>query len=140
MASFCTNCAVALDPGSKFCGICGARIDSTQQNSSPKPIMPPQVVPRTQSSRYPALRIIAVILKILAVITAIAGVVGGLSLGSLTGPGYLPNSGAISGLAMFGGLLLGLCYALFLWASAELINVVLDIEENTRQAATLQTR
>jgi hypothetical protein len=28
-----------------------------------------------------------------------------------------------------------LAYALLLWASAEMINVVLDIEENTRRAA-----
>ena len=32
-------------------------------------------------------------------------------------------------------ILVGLGYALFLWASAEIINVLLDIEENTRRAA-----
>ena len=100
-----------------------------------KPGVPAQVVSQTQSRRYPALRIIAVVLKVLAVITAIAGLVGGLSFSSLTAPSYFPNAGAISGLAMLGGLMLGLCYALFLWASAEMINVALDIEENTRRAA-----
>lgn len=68
-------------------------------------------------------------------IAAISGLLGGLSFGSLTGNSYFPNAGAISGLAMLGGLFLGLCYALFLWASAEMINVALDIEENTRRAA-----
>jgi hypothetical protein len=68
------------------------------------------------------------------VIAAISGLLGGLSFGSLTQNSYFPNAGAISGLAMLGGLFFGLCYALFLWASAEMINVALDIEENTRRA------
>jgi protein-S-isoprenylcysteine O-methyltransferase Ste14 len=132
MAGFCTTCAAALDPGSKFCGACGTIVDSAPQHSVTKPGTAAPVVLQTQSRRYPALRIIAVVLKILAVITAIAGLVGGLSFTSLTGSSYLPYAGALSGLAVILG---GLCYALFLWASAEMINVALDIEENTRRAA-----
>jgi protein-S-isoprenylcysteine O-methyltransferase Ste14 len=132
MASFCTSCAAALDPGSKFCGVCGTIVDSAPQLSAEKPNTLAQVVVETQSRRYPALRIIAVVLKILAVITAIVGLLGGLSFTSLIGTNYLPYAGGLSALAI---ILAGLCYALFLWASAEMINVALDIEENTRRAA-----
>jgi hypothetical protein len=136
MASFCISCAAPLEPGTKFCGACGTAVEPLAANSGIQPAPASvQQVSYAHGRSYPALRIIAVILKVLAVITAIAGVVGGLSLSSFTGASYFPNAGAISALATLGGLLAGLCYALFLWASAEMINVVLDIEENTRRAA-----
>ena len=132
MASFCTSCAAALDPGSKFCGACGTTVDSVPQHSATKPSMPAQVTLNAHNHRYPALRIISVVVKILAVITAVAGLIGGLSFTSLSGSNFLPYTGGLSALAIILG---GLCYALFLWASAEMINVAVDIEENTRRAA-----
>jgi hypothetical protein len=100
--------------------------------------IPVQPVPTSQSfshaqgRRYPALRIIAVILKVLAALTAIGGVLSGIAAGSIPSPGFgVPGGGAVAFLV----ILVGLGYALFLWASAEMINVVLDIEENTRRAA-----
>lgn len=136
MASFCTSCAATLDPGSKFCGACGATVEEAPQISAGKADRAPQVFSHGHGDRYPALRIIAVILKVLAVLTALGGLLGGIAFGSIPASSYFPTgSGTISLLAIFGGLLAGLCYALFLWASAEMINVVLDIEENTRRAA-----
>jgi uncharacterized protein YjeT (DUF2065 family) len=58
-------------------------------------------------------------------------VISGLSVVSL------PNSlgiGAASSAIAFVIMLAGLCYALFLWASAEMIRVLIDIEENTRRS------
>lgn len=132
MASFCTSCAAGIDPGSKFCGTCGATVESTTQTSTPKPGRAAQVFSNAHGSRYPALRIIAVIIKIFAAITAVGGVLSGFAAGSIPSPGYgVPGGGAIALLI----ILAGLCYALFLWASAEMIHVLIDIEENTRRAA-----
>jgi len=83
------------------------------------------------------LRVIALLLKIFAALTAIGGAITGLSAASITSA--LPNYPGIgSGIGAAGSaigwivFLAGLCYALFLWASAEMIHVLIDIEENTR--------
>lgn len=53
MAGFCTTCAAALDPGSKFCGTCGTIVDSAPQHSSVKPSISPQVVSQTLDAVIP---------------------------------------------------------------------------------------
>lgn len=130
MASFCTNCAAQLEPGTKFCGACGSVVE-VPAAPSVSAAQAPRSLPIALRGRYPALRIITVLLKILAVLTAIGGVISGLSVVSL------PNSlgiGAASSAIAFVIMLAGLCYALFLWASAEMIRVLIDIEENTRRS------
>lgn len=141
MASICTNCAAPLDAGTKFCGACGNAVDArpvSQENSA-------QIhrvsAGGSQSRRYPGLRIIAFILKILAVLTALGGAITGLSAASITSslPNYpgigSPGIGAAGSAIGWIIFLLSLCYALFLWASAEMIHVLIDIEENTRRSA-----
>jgi uncharacterized protein YjeT (DUF2065 family) len=59
-------------------------------------------------------------------------VISGLSVASL--PNSLGIGGAGSAIALV-FVLAGLCYGLFLWASAEMIHVLIDIEENTRRNA-----
>lgn len=139
MSTVCTNCAATLELGTKFCGACGKavepRITSTQNVSRPRLITTP-------GRRYPGLRLIALLLKIVAVLTAVGGVITGLSATALTSS--LPNyaGAATSGIGAAGSaigwmiFLVALCYALFLWASAEMIHVLIDIEENTRLSAT----
>lgn len=75
--------------------------------------------------RFPVLRGISVLLKILAVLVLAVGLVIGFGIGSQMGGG-----------TMFGVWLIAASYAIGLWASAELIGVLLAIEENTRPAAT----
>ncbi len=131
MASFCTCCAATLEPGAKFCGACGAVVEPPTPAVMAKPV-PTKGISGPYGRRYPALRIIAVILKIAAAVTAVGGVLSGLAAGSIPSPGYgVPGGGAIALLV----ILASLFYALFLWASAEMIYVMLDIEENTRRLA-----
>lgn len=135
MSSICTNCAASLEAGTKFCGACGSAVDA--RTTSPQNIAQShRALPVALDRRYYGLRIIAFLLKILAVLTAIGGAVTGLSAASITS--FLPNSaqigaaGAVIGWIIF---LASLCSALFLWASAEMIHVLIDIEENTRRSA-----
>lgn len=130
MASFCTNCAAPLEPGTKFCGACGSVVEvpTTSTVSSVQPAKPLPTANR--GGRYPALRVIAGILKIVAVLTAIGAVISGLSAASLPNSFGIGPTGSVIGLVI---VLAGLCYALFLWASAEMIHVLIDIEENTRR-------
>jgi len=136
MSSFCTNCAAILEPGMKFCGACGNAIDF--------PTTSPAVVAQSartlptagRSRRYPALRIIAFVFKIIAVLTAVVGLIIGLSAASIANS--LPTSAGMGGAGPAIGwiiFLVSLCYALFLWAASEMIHVLIDIEENTRRGA-----
>ncbi|MDQ3412514.1 MAG: hypothetical protein M3509_10415 [Chloroflexota bacterium] len=82
--------------------------------------------------RFPVLRGISVSLKILAVLVLVAGILIGL-----VGRGTGNQLGAI---ATFGTFLIAAIYAIGLWVSAEMIGVLLAIEENTRQSASLMAR
>ncbi len=99
--------------------------------------------------RFRALRIVAVVWKILAWIVLVGSVLGGcgsLAL-ALTASGAAPRStSAMSGLGMMGGVLggvvgavialfFGVIYFISLYAVAELIDVTLALEENTRLTA-----
>jgi hypothetical protein len=133
MSGFCTNCAARLEAGTKFCAACGTAVELTPSPTGSvagaKAVFPP-----VRGSRYPVLRIIAVILKVLAVVAVVGAVLSALSAASL------PSSAGI-GLAgpaiAFLVVILGLCYGLFLWASAEMIHLLIDIEENTRRATSV---
>ena len=132
MAGFCTNCAAPLEPGTKFCGSCGGVVETPATPAVSSAEAPKPLPIALRGGRYPALRIISLLLKILAVLTVIGGVISGLSAASL------PNSlgiGAAGSAIAFVIMVAGLCYALFLWASAEMIRVLIDIEENTRRSA-----
>lgn len=140
MASTCTNCAAPLEAGTKFCGACGSAVEVRTSLPQSAPL-PPSLGPTARSRRYPALRIIALLIKILAVLTAIGGVITGFSAATITSalPSYpgiasqgIGAAGTAIGWIIF---LVSLCYALFLWASAEMIHVLIDIEENTRRSA-----
>jgi hypothetical protein len=136
MASICSNCAAPLEAETKFCGACGNAVDVRSISSENHGLRA-----AIRDRRYPGLRIIAFILKIFAVLTAIGGVITGLSAASITSslpnyPGIVsPGIGAAGSAIGWIIFLAGLCYALFLWASAEMIHVLIDIEENTRCSA-----
>lgn len=98
--------------------------------------------------KYGALRTIAVILKVLAWLVLVAGVLGAavVVVNAFVGPAVLsgisdlPNAdlvttgfGAVIGAAFV--MLGALIYFLVLYASAEMIEVGLSIEHNTRETA-----
>jgi len=93
--------------------------------------------------KFAALRTIAVILKVIAWIVAVFTVIGffgmlvggaALSqLGSRYGQGSMMPFGIMGGVAMaFYILIIGIIWFISLLAGAELIMVILAIEENTR--------
>ena len=87
-----------------------------------------RTTPLELERRYPALRAIATITKVLAI--------GWIMAGCLLAYGFVaqthePFSKVFAALCVFAGALGGL----FNWAAAESIIVILDIEENTRAAA-----
>jgi protein-S-isoprenylcysteine O-methyltransferase Ste14 len=93
----------------------------------------------TIESKYGALRIIATLIKVLAVLVLILGVIGGL--GAMAGSSQMQGGNMMGGI--FGGffmLIWGLMGAIGLWAWAELINLLIDVEENTRKTHILLER
>jgi uncharacterized membrane protein len=87
---------------------------------------------RSQSSseseeKYPALRVVLVISKLIVVLFAIATLVVAYQMWRSPNP----NKVALGLLS----LLIGAMVCLFQWASIEVVEVVLDIEENTRRTA-----
>ena len=84
--------------------------------------------------RFPALRTVAAVFKVLAWIIAAAAVVAFVFL-LVRGSDYGFTIGGTSILTAFLVLLGGALYTLILYAVAEGILVLLAIEENTRRAA-----
>ncbi|MEO0135971.1 MAG: hypothetical protein ABIL86_00375 [candidate division WOR-3 bacterium] len=102
--------------------------------------------------RFTALRVISVIFKILAWIVAvftiigfIAMLIGGAALGGMMSRGYggyggLGGLGTLSGIGMaFVVLIYGAFLFVSLLAAADMILVILAIEENTRALKPPQT-
>ncbi|MCX7996005.1 MAG: hypothetical protein N3A65_09620 [candidate division WOR-3 bacterium] len=99
--------------------------------------------------RFTALRVISVIFKVLAWIVAvftvigfIAMLIGGAAMGSMMGRGYggYGGLGALGGIGMaFAILIYGAFLFVSLLAAAEMILVILAIEENTRALKPPQT-
>lgn len=86
-----------------------------------------------RAPRYRALRLLSVILRILAALTFVASVAALtlmlLAAFRIQNPD-LRTTAILTHLATFGGTLL---MAVLLWATAELIHLLIDIEANTRR-------
>ena len=95
--------------------------------------------------RYLALRVIATIVRILAwlalivgLLVAIGALVAGFLLRGQPGVTSLDLGGPLVGLAaFFASLILSVLWFLFLYAGAEFIYLFLSIEENSRRTAYL---
>ena len=84
------------------------------------------------NGRYPALKTISLFLKVMAVIMGLFGVYLSLYSASQSGfpsPLFPMVTSPIFSIAI---LLIFLIYAIFIYAIAELINCITDIEYNTR--------
>ncbi|MHB1697921.1 MAG: hypothetical protein ACYCSQ_07470 [bacterium] len=95
-------------------------------------------------SKYPALSLIAFILKIIAIIYLVVGLIGTLimsfvwadeagKMAEMFGSSRFNFSSAFSSFffSLFGGIILTALIFLLIWAYAELILVLMDIESNT---------
>jgi hypothetical protein len=82
-------------------------------------------------TKYPALRVIAVIFKVIAVLIAIGGLIGALlGLVQMAGNGY--GAAAAGGMILLVSLLYGALGCIYMLAVSEGIGVFMDIEENSR--------
>ncbi|MCS7283019.1 MAG: zinc ribbon domain-containing protein [Anaerolineae bacterium] len=155
----CPNCSAENRPGARFCAKCGASlmtetvawtppspVESPHFPSSPPPPPPPLVSvsagPVQVEKRYPVLRVLSVVYKVLG------GIVGGLTLlaaiafcvagfagsAAFEDLGIFPSlGGAIGGLvAGFVLLLYGGFIAITLYAGGEFVSLLISIEENIR--------
>ena len=101
------------------------------------------------AKKFKALRIVAIVWKVLAWIVLVLSVLGGcgsLAIALMAGGSATRSTSAVPGLGMMGGvvggvimafiaILIGVLYFISLYAVAEMIDVVLALEENTRLTA-----
>lgn len=92
--------------------------------------------------RYGLVRAIAWILKLLAWLVLVAGVVGAIFgvtlLGRTTALSFLPAAMLSTG-TLAASLLVGILWFFPLYAFGSILSLLLDIEENTRALATYST-
>jgi hypothetical protein len=88
----------------------------------------------TTENRYPALRVISVVFKVLAVLAAVFGLIGALV-------GVVQMAGdATGGLLALVSLLYGGLLCIYMFAASEAIRVFIDVESNTRLTNDLLRR
>jgi hypothetical protein len=88
--------------------------------------------PPEHEERYRALRTVATIIRILAYVVAIIGAIG-VIIGAIAAIGQGVVGQGL--LVLVGGLLYVAVIALFLFAYAELIRLIIAVEDNTRLTA-----
>ena len=160
----CPNCGTDNRPGARFCAKCGASLisetvawspptpapDFSAIPSAPPPAsFPPPAAPVTVGKRYPILRALSVVYKVLGGIVAgltvlgalgvcIVGIAGGAAMGNFGRDLGLPITGVLSGLVTgLVVLLYGGFAAVTLFGAGEMISAFLSIEENTRLTASM---
>jgi len=90
--------------------------------------------------KYSFLPFAANVLRVVAWIVLVAGVIGSIVYGIITGSA---ENGAVGGVAavvagvffVFGGIILSFLTWVFLLAARELLYLFMDVEENTRNTA-----
>lgn len=152
----CPKCGAKLEPDWRFCMNCSTPVESspiqppTAVNSpaASRPVAagpgfghyssPPAPITLTVEPKFPVLRFVAKLLKVLAVVQIVGAIILGISIASASSPapGFGAAGGGLSALVGGGGFLiavtLGLLGGLYSWAAAEIIMVALAVEENTR--------
>ena len=95
----------------------------------------------TVERKYGALRAIAIIIKVLAILFLIFTVIGALSMMGSSGKNEMMQGNMPMG--AFGGFMMliwGILGTICMWAGAELICLLIDMEENTRKTHILLER
>lgn len=83
--------------------------------------------------KYPFLRFAASVLRVVAWIVLIGGVIGSIILGIVTG-------GIYGAFMAVGGVIFSFLYWVFLLATKELFYLFMDVEQNTRNTAERVTK
>lgn len=158
----CPNCGTENRPGARFCVRCGAAlpIETTSEAPSPgvpafaaPPPPPPSYIPPGPppvEKRYPILRTLSVIYKVLGGIVAaltLLGTIGACITGIAGGAVFrglerqtgvpIPDIGGVVGGVVAGliFLLYGGFIALTLYGAGEMVNLFISMEEHIRSLA-----
>jgi len=157
----CPNCGTENRPGARFCAQCGAALPAEVAARAPSPVEPAFAVPPPPPSpipagpvpverRYPILRTLSVIYKVLGGIagaltllvsigTCIAAIAGGAMFGEMGRQLgiQIPGMGGVVGGVILGliSLLYGGFAALTLYGAGEMINLFISMEEHLRSLA-----
>ncbi|MCR4416816.1 MAG: hypothetical protein NUV92_03625 [Ignavibacteria bacterium] len=105
-------------------------------------IKPEQIREESIAKRYPALRVISIIFRILAYLSAVSGITG-VTFGIFQKQVIERYGGESNGTILLLSLLYGaIAFVTFLTflAIAEAIHVFIDIEENTRNTSSMLRR
>lgn len=124
----CDACGADVSFDDQICPKCGADISEVGDSPADENIGSGNPVVQT---KYPVLRVISLIFKGLAVIAAIAGLIGAL-LGLSQMLGNTNGAPAAGGLIVLASLLYGGLGCIYALAISEGISVFIDIEANTR--------
>ena len=162
----CPKCGSENLPNKKFCGLCGQSLTvqpaaagfSGAAGSPPPPYADPaQAQPQPQyanvppgvsfgdrpmvavEKKYKALRGIATCFKILAFVLAILSVIGAVGMLVVAANARREEELIIAILSAIGSLILSGLTFLFYFGMAQLINLLIDMEENTRITNMLLT-
>ena len=155
MSKICPKCGLMNADDRVVCTNCGVVLPAmAPQQGVPNPVGPypaqaptpvyapyqPAPVPVEPKKRYSALRTVSTIFSVLAWIGLIGGILTGIFGGIAMSAGF--DSGFSNGMGVFGiilgilvGAIMGLLSFLMFKVYAELINVAIDVEENTRKTA-----
>jgi hypothetical protein len=132
----CDACGADVSFDDNVCPNCGADISEVDDSAVEENAGSENLGVQT---KYPALRVISVIFKVIAVLAAIAGLIGAL-LGLIQIFGNTNGAPATGGVIVLVSLLYGGLGCLYSLAMSEGINVVMDIEANTRLTNNLLRR
>ncbi len=164
----CPTCGSENLPNKKFCGLCGQSLTAQPaavgfSGAAPAPQQPPYVEPApiqpphpqyaapppgvsfgdrpmvTVEKKYKALRGIATCFKILAFVLAILSVLGAVGMLIVAANTRREEELIIAILSAVGSLILSGLTFLFYYGMAQLINLLIDLEENTRVTNMLLT-
>jgi uncharacterized Zn finger protein (UPF0148 family) len=124
----CDSCGADVSFEDDICPKCGADISEVADSAADEDTKSEIPVGQT---KYPALRGISVIFKALAILAAVAGLIG-VMVGLIQMFGNTYGAPASGGIIVLISLLYGGVGCVYMLAIAEGINVFIDIEANTR--------
>ncbi len=158
----CPNCGTENRPGARFCVQCGAALPAGTVDQTPPPAAPAFAVPPPPppppypsgpapvEKRYPILRTLSVIYKVLGGIAAALTLLGtiGACIAAIAGGAVLGELGRQMGVqipdvgGVVGGVVLGLIFLLYggfitltLYGVGEMVNLFVSMEEHIRSLA-----
>lgn len=158
----CPNCGTDNRPGARFCVRCGAALPTETTDQAPYPAAPPFAAPPPPppspipprpapvEKRYPILRTLSVIYKVLGGIVVALTLLGtiGICIAAIAGGVILGDLGRQMGIpipdvgGVVGGVVVGLIFLLYggfiaftLYGAGEMVSLFISMEEHIRSLA-----